>query len=57
MGRRMLGMEIIMDGEDPEKEEEAEGHPGAQRSPFHPHQESPKDQKDEEKEDEPLKRG
>jgi hypothetical protein len=30
MGRRMLGMEIIMDREDPEKEEEGEGHPRTQ---------------------------
>jgi hypothetical protein len=29
MGGRMLGMEIIMDGEGPEEKEEAEGHPGA----------------------------
>jgi hypothetical protein len=57
MGRRMLGMEIIMDGEGPEEKEEAEGQPGAQHSPFHPHQESPKDQEDGEKEEEPLKRG
>jgi hypothetical protein len=45
-----------MDREDPEKEEEGEGHPRTQCSLFHPHPKGPKGQEDEEKEDEPLKR-
>jgi len=56
MGRRMRWIEIVIDREDPEKEEETEGHQRTQFGLFNHHQESPKGQEDEEKEGEPLER-
>jgi hypothetical protein len=55
MGRGMMGMEIMRDSEEPEQEEEGEGHPGTQNTLFYHEQEGPNNEEDEEKGDRSLK--